>query len=135
MLRERSRAWILFGIVTYTMVFASIYYVFYRDLNSFPELENIMGFIPLTTTIAIMVGLTGYMGYKAFALTLFFFNFVGLGYMVGFCVSADSNVNNTIAGLISYLIIFALGIISGIFIELIFSAIYSRRRRDRFLEY
>lgn len=111
-LKQHSKMWILIALLIFVFNFLGLIYV-NHVLNNIFDYESISGFLLLALMIAILLGITGYLGAKIFFRISLVFNGLALLYMIYISINQPFANWDDIISMIYFLLILGVGVIIG----------------------
>jgi hypothetical protein len=122
-----SGKWRYVLLVIFSAVFISLMSV-PAFMKTNIKLDNIVGFAALSAVVSSLIVLGGYLGARIFFYISFFSNMIALVYMIYTAAAKTADGWSDIAGIVSYLLISASGLIFGVVVQ---TTLYLVKRKQK----
>ena len=127
---KNSKKWIPVFLFLFALTFISMIVVsLILDLKI--GINNISGFLILSLFVSLVIGSGGYIGAKAYFITSFVFNILGIAYMLIISIFRTAEGWSDLVSVISYLFLLSLGIIIGFIAQVIFLLIKRNKSSNK----
>lgn len=116
-----SKKWLVVFIALFLLSFVP--FIFLSQILNF----SIVGVGILSFIVALIIGVGGYLGAKAYFFTASVFNIIGIFYMLFIAINKTAEGWSDLVSIISYLFIVGIGIILGVVIQVVLFLVSKRK--------